>query len=952
MAATAVQRPQSVGRPSNLPVIEHPMARLGSKRHLNVVGLNRAGLVSAGSMRTNQADDATNLPTLKEKMHSRTTTWPAEDNRRSSADAIIRRRIDPERRTILKVEGSSPREHSLVFSIICRFVAMEDVGRLLDWLGIDSSDGISFTKFISAFRDAETNSKRWVTPFVGKHGSLEAQVPFPEEHLRNRIHRREDEYVTASYANALLKEKCKHSDFDLSDHLNASCFEPDAHVLAPQLDKCMESLGVPLNDEEMDILWSRYDLQNTGAVEASWFFEHIGLDRFGNYLPRARTATASSTRSWSVPPGDQEQFEESKIADRQTPTLASRQGRGPTHNEPPRPPSTDIISSLMRKMEQGYYSLLMSCEHFDLNSNGMMTKSQLMGVLKEFGVPLFPFDMEQLLERCNLRRKDQYVSYKDFLYKYMIRSPQGIAHRVIMDPSHCFSNRLRTPAGNLSAEDAEAKLVEMLHKDFLKLLGTFQSLDPHSLHLITQFQFRESINNAFNMRVTDKQFQELLYDVGTTEDGLVPYPGFLAIFNKKRYLPTNLYNNQRPQSEGDRISPTPPSPPPPPPQKSQSPVIPSASQRLFDHVTGRPDSILERKQDLMEGRFKPVHQIASLVQDQLRYNRLAAKEAFERLDAKKTGRLSRTQLHYWLQALGFVLHPTELQNLWKALKTGKDGLVHQGELLDFFTRDERISFLLIFSINKGPQTMWCDPKKSQAVMKKSKSTYNNLPDYHNGLQRSKVTKVKPEPQVLRDSLGSPNLDILGKIRPQVVKHWDELKSILRNLDPDGYGYITVPEFKNISHFMKFTLTEDQLLKLALQFDFDQNRQFHYLQFMQMFAPSSSPVDKTTTNNRYNKNTHKIVYQSSKGAAVEESVGTVLLRIKKQLMKEWKNLRRAFKQADLDKNGYLSVVEFKTCIRKIIKDIKEDDLFYVLSELDSNMDGQISYDEFLLHFQDK
>lgn len=48
-----------------------------------------------------------------------------------------------------------------------------------------------------------------------------------------------------------------HSDFDLSDHLNASCFEPDAHVLAPQLDKCLESLGVPLNNEEMEILWSR-----------------------------------------------------------------------------------------------------------------------------------------------------------------------------------------------------------------------------------------------------------------------------------------------------------------------------------------------------------------------------------------------------------------------------------------------------------------------------------------------------------------------------------------------------------------------------------------------------------------------------------------------------------------------------------------------------------------------
>lgn len=30
---------------------------------------------------------------------------------------------------------------------------------------------------------------------------------------------------------------------------------------------------------------------------------------------------------------------------------------------------------------------------------------------------------------------------------------------------------------------------------------------------------------------------------------------------------------------------------------------------------------------------------------------------------------------------------------------------------------------------------------------------------------------------------------------KVVKHWDELKSILRDLDPDGYGSITRQEFK-------------------------------------------------------------------------------------------------------------------------------------------------------------
>lgn len=80
MAATAVQRPQSVGRPPNLPVIEHPMARLGSKRQLNVVGLNRAGLDSADSSRIHQhGDDLTNLPSLirERKLHSRNPTWPS-----------------------------------------------------------------------------------------------------------------------------------------------------------------------------------------------------------------------------------------------------------------------------------------------------------------------------------------------------------------------------------------------------------------------------------------------------------------------------------------------------------------------------------------------------------------------------------------------------------------------------------------------------------------------------------------------------------------------------------------------------------------------------------------------------------------------------------------------------------------------------------------------------------
>lgn len=62
----------------------------------------------------------------------------------------------------------------------------------------------------------------------------------------------------------------------------------------------------------------------------------------------------------------------------------------------------------------------------------------------------------------------------------------------------------------------------------------FRNLDPHGLNLITQKQLRNSVDSVFGMRMTDQQIQEILREIGTESDGLVSYPEFLAIFNRKR----------------------------------------------------------------------------------------------------------------------------------------------------------------------------------------------------------------------------------------------------------------------------------------------------------------------------------------------------------------------------------------------------------------------------------
>ena len=51
------------------------------------------------------------------------------------------------------------------------------------------------------------------------------------------------------------------SDFDLRNHLAPSCFEPGAMILPPQLEECLASIGVRLDDYEMQKLWERYSTQ-------------------------------------------------------------------------------------------------------------------------------------------------------------------------------------------------------------------------------------------------------------------------------------------------------------------------------------------------------------------------------------------------------------------------------------------------------------------------------------------------------------------------------------------------------------------------------------------------------------------------------------------------------------------------------------------------------------------
>ena len=67
------------------------------------------------------------------------------------------------------------------------------------------------------------------------------------------------------------------------------------------------------------------------------------------------------------------------------------------------------------------------------------------------------------------------------------------------------------------------------------------------------------------------------------------------------------------------------------------------------------------------------------------------------------------------------------------------------------------------------------------------------------------------------------------------------------------------------------------------------------------------------------------------------------------MAKWKNLRRGFTQHDVNGDGYLQKGEFLRVLRDHGIVLSEEDLYHLMSDIDENMDGKLSYSEFLKYF---
>ncbi|CAF0774213.1 unnamed protein product [Rotaria sordida] len=197
----------------------------------------------------------------------------------------------------------------------------------------------------------------------------------------------------------------------------------------------------------------------------------------------------------------------------------------------------------------------------------------------------------------------------------------------------------------------------------------------------------------------------------------------------------------------------------------------------------------------------------------------------------------------------------------------------------------------------------------------------------------------------KDNLLSSNqcriLNYSIRINHIVKKYWQNLKDEFFSLDRYGRLFITIDQAINLMKKYCFPLNDNQQCELALLFSPKANGQFNYFDFMQHFSNQLSL--KNLNQNIFSRSTY-VIQSKQSWTCLPITINCILNRIRSQCVQNYGNIYRVFKMIDKNHQGYLTQIDFKQLLKQFNIHLNEEEFYHVISEIDKNQDGLISYDE--------
>ncbi|KAM4708958.1 EF-hand calcium-binding domain-containing protein 6-like [Discoglossus pictus] len=873
--------PQGSSLP-RLPVIEHPLSRLGDPDTLSLRGFSRAGGTQPDeqeipwprkSLRTassGYSEKSAQLAPLKHHVPPGVQVTTASHNSKTKLP-IFGQRADIGSRAESRVSGISSvsssvsrpgtqlrievdeLEHILreklrsggYFSLRQLFKNNDPEGKgqvnrdvLLMMLSKFLGRLISSKQYQQLLLRLKLNEKT-IIKFEELYAELRDPIASGRPTWLDPVNRKSEvkTLMTASQVHAQLKEKTKQRFLALADLISQKKPDGAARILPPEFRQMLEQLGLYMEDEEFDRLWKRYDAEGTGVIKADSL-----LKRLGNEI-RNQSLTNIDNKGHQ-PIG---------------------QLREMSKSEWERKASLSMEKWLKDKFREGFQNMKEEFENYDPQRTGKVKKADFLAVLETFDLNLKDEHFSLFLARCGLESSQSGISYLDFLRNFQDRSDKGITHKILSNPKHRFHREgAISPLSTLTA--VEARLTNLFQSDFLALLATFEKIDKYNRNVISQEEFRAAIESRFGVEITDEDFEQLLDRIPLDEDGNVKYPHFMAMFDSRRGVPT-----------------------------------------LFDEKSVR-GSVYDIPEEKMVGQGRTPAQLFKIIKSLIHNNYPAVEKEFEDLDEMNSRRLTQENMYLLLKQ--FDIEPPvtrgEIRRLWDTFITNQD------KTLDY------LEFVRHFGYS--PKSA-CYPNAKISPPKKGDGDF-----------------------LIRSNRLNSDSDILvNSVRAKVEYLWDDLHREFEDLDPYRTGFISKEEFRDILNELCIHLNNYECEMLAKKFEVNGDGRVSYIEFLTPFITRRQTYKNKSNMVAVMQSSQE---DFNPPDAHPAALGTLTSRMRKKLQGEWKTLRRAFRKLDLESSGYLSLPEFRSVLKLCNFVLDEDEVYHIMSKYDQNMDGQINYKSFL------
>ncbi|XP_044146300.1 EF-hand calcium-binding domain-containing protein 6-like isoform X1 [Bufo gargarizans] len=857
-----------------LPIIEHPLSRLGDPETLSLRGFSRADMAyhreevpetrrnihtALSSYRdrslpltplkhhipegvqVNIATDQnkTRLPIFGQRAdigsraESRVSTATSRDSFVSRPGTQLRLEVDELEHTLREKlrsggyfslkqlfknndpEGKGQVNRDVLLMMLSKFlgrpIGSRPFQQLLLRLNLSEKMIIKYEELYAAVRDPVASGRpTWLDPVNRKA--------------------EEDVSMTASQVHAQLKTKQKYAE--LTEVISKTKPDGSTRILPPEFRDILRQLGFCMEDEEFHKLCGRYDVDGTSVIKADYL-----LKRLGNEI---QNQTSSN------------------------PKTKAPQSREMSWAELERKASLNIEKWLKDKFREGFRSMKEEFEKRDPQRIGKVEKDDFLAVLEKFELKLKDEHFNLFLARCGLEDSLTGVSYMDLLRNFQDRSEKGITHKILSDPNHRFHREgAISPSSTLTA--VEARLANLFQSDFLALLATFEKIDKFKRNVISQEEFRAAIESRFGVEITDEDLEQLLDRIPLDEDGNVRYPHFMAMFDSRQGVPS-----------------------------------------LFDQ---RSIGSLAFEEDREYGPGRTPEQLFKVIKSLIHKNYAAVEKEFEDLDEMNSRRLTQETMYFLLKRLDIQPGVTrgEIRRLWSTFITNQDKTLDYLEFVrhfgyspksacypnakisppkkgdgDFKIRSKKLncdSDILIDNVRAKVEYLWDDLRREfedldpygtgfvskeefkdllselcihlndyerEMLSKKFESNGDGRVSYFEFLKpfvpRRQALKTKTNMEaVMRSSQSQADPSenhandlgtLTSRMRKKLKGEWKTLRRAFKKLDMDSSGYLSLPEFRSVLKLCNFVLDEDEIFHIMSKYDQNMDGRINYKSFLE------------------------------------------------------------------------------------------------------------------------